>query len=59
MRRVELTKTRSGLLIGRSYIRPAPRELGSEAERIQAALLNPPRPLLDRVLGVFKPQGTL
>lgn len=31
--------TSSGIVIGRAYIKPAPRELGSEAERIQTALL--------------------
>ena len=59
-RQVELIETRAGIRIGRSYVRPAPRELGSEAERIQAALLQPPPrpPLLVRVLGgIFNTQG--
>lgn len=60
LRQIELTETRTGLRIGRSFVRPAPRELGSEAERIQAALLQPPPrpPLLARVLGgIFNSQG--
>ena len=33
------TRTSTGIEIGLVYQRPAPREIGSEAERIQAALL--------------------
>jgi hypothetical protein len=42
-------RTKAGLEIGRSYIAPAPRELGSEAERIQSALLYRPPPLIERL----------
>lgn len=46
-------KTRTGIVIGRSYIPAPPRELGSEGERIQSALLYRPAPLVDRVADAF------
>lgn len=46
-------KTITGIVIGRSYIPPAPRELGSEAERIQSALLHKPAPWPERLLDAF------
>jgi hypothetical protein len=42
-------RTSAGIEIGRSYIPPAPREIGSEAERIQSALLYRPPPLHERL----------
>ena len=42
----ELHVTRKDLVIGRSYV-PPPVPMGSEAERIQAALLPSSRPSID------------
>ena len=39
---VMCTRTRTGIQIGLCHIRPAPREIGSEAERIQTGLLRRP-----------------
>lgn len=39
MSRANIYTTRTGIQIGAHYIPPAPRELGSEAERLQTALL--------------------
>lgn len=52
-----LVTTRTGIKIGSAYTRPAPRELGTEAERIQSALLARRTPVLDALmkwLGVWK-----
>ena len=46
-------KTSTGIVIGRSFIQPPPRELGIEAERIQAALLHKPPGLFERLLDAF------
>lgn len=47
-------KTSTGIVIGRSYIPRPPREMGSEAERIQVALLARPAPLIDRLSDAFE-----
>lgn len=39
----ELHVTSKGIVIGGHYVPPAPRELGSEAEKIQTALLAKPK----------------
>lgn len=51
-----LTTTPTGIKIGCAYQPPPPR-MGSEAERIQSALLAKPMPVLDALmkwLGVWK-----
>ena len=37
-------RTRAGILIGCAYTAPPPRDIGSEAERIQTALLIETKP---------------
>ena len=48
-----MAKTATGLVIGRSYVPRPPRDLGSEGEQIQAALLHKPAPLAERLLNAF------
>ncbi len=45
--------TRSGIVIGRCHIPRPPRELGSDAEHIQTALLHRTPPLFDRVMNAL------
>lgn len=53
-RAASLTVTRTGIVIGGAYV-PPPQRLGSHAEAIQAALLEPrtarPLTLLERIFG--------
>lgn len=59
MNGLHTVRTRSGIEIGRCYIRPAPREIGSEGERIQEVLLRHAQRVRDgapwwvRVIRVF------
>ena len=56
-RLAKMTTTASGLVIGRSFI-PRPPDIGSEAERLQAALLHTQPPLSERLLDAFNDNAT-
>ncbi len=51
-------KTSTGIVIGRSFIPKPPRELGSEGERIQKALLHREPSIAERWLDAFNNNAT-
>lgn len=53
-RQLHMVTTRAGITIGRSHIPRPPCELGSEAERIQTALLRKPPPRIERMADAFE-----
>lgn len=53
--------TRTGIQIGLRYTPPPPRDIGSEAEKVQAAMLHPhdPRGMIERASDWFNERASI